>query len=159
MALCPACVSKTTGLATVAAGFGLIGLGLGARADVKRSLARERITSPGSAEPVVDAAAARSLAETIRESTLRGADGKTYGETPGYVDAEGRPTADRAQAATDPVTGAPVDNPQVNLWLTATTLQSALMQAYLAQRLAELTAGLGAVLVGVGVGLTAASRR
>jgi len=108
---------------------------------------------------VVGAAAARSLAETIRETTLSATEGRTYGETPSYVDADGRPTPERALAATDPLTGAPVDNPQAQLWVTSTALQSALMQAYLAQRLAELTAGLGAVLVGVGAGLAAASRR
>jgi hypothetical protein len=52
-----------------------------------------------------------------------------------------------------------VDNPDVRLWLQATTLQTALMQAYLAFRLAELTAGLGAVLVAVGGGLSAAASR
>jgi hypothetical protein len=34
-----------------------------------------------------------------------------------------------------------------------------LIQAYLARRLAELTTGLGAVLVGVGAGLAAVPRR
>lgn len=163
MTHCDSCTTRAAGLSTLVAGLGLIGIGAWARADVRRSLARERITSPGSADPpnapVVDATAARSLAETIREATLRSTDGKTYGETPSYVDSEGRPTSDRALAATDPLTGAPVDNPQVTLWVTSTALQTALMQAYLAQRLAELTAGLGAVLVGVGAGLTAASRR
>ncbi|MCZ7589666.1 MAG: hypothetical protein M5U27_12605 [Gaiella sp.] len=151
------------GISTIAAGAGLLGLGLWARRDVHSGLAQERITLPESADspkaPVRDAASARTLAETIREATLRSADGRTYGETPSYVDAEGRPTWDSAAAARDPLTGAPVDNPQASLWLTATTLQTALMQAYLAQRLAELTAGLGALLVGVGAGLTAASRR
>jgi hypothetical protein len=33
------------------------------------------------------------------------------------------------------------------------------MQAYLAQRLAELTAGLGATFIAVGAGLTVAARR
>lgn len=159
---CASCTTRAAGLSTLVAGTGLVGLGLWARADVKRSLARERITSPGSADPpnapVVDAATARALAETIRDATLSATEGKTYGETPSYVDADGRPTSDRALAATDPLTGAPVDNPHVRLWVTSTTLQSALMQAYLAQRLAELTAGLGAILVGVGAGLAAASR-
>ena len=160
---CGRCTTTAAGLSTLVAGLGLVGIGAWARADVRRSLARERITTPGSAEPpnapVVDAAAARSLAETIREATLRATEGRTYGETPSYVDVEGRPTSDRALAATDSLTGAPVDNPQATLWVTSTTLQSALMQAYLAQRLAELTLGLGALFVGIGAGLTAASRR
>jgi len=43
--------------------------------------------------------------------------------------------------------------------LQATTLQTALTQAYLAFRLAELTAGVGASLVAAGVGLAAAECR
>ena len=155
--------TKAAGVSTLAAGLGLVGLGLWARRDVRRGLERERILSaPGSkppSAPVLDAAAARSLAEVIRDTTLSSTGGTTYGETPSYVDAEGRPTADRALAALDPVTGEPLQNPQLALWLQSTTLQTALMQAYLAQRLAELTLGLGAVLVGVGAGLAAVPRR
>ncbi|HEX6724656.1 MAG TPA: hypothetical protein VF073_05375 [Gaiella sp.] len=155
---CRACTTRTAGVSTIAAGVGLVGLGLWARRDVRRGLARERIVAPSDA-PVVDAAAARSLAETIREATLSSTGGATYGQTPGYVDGEGRPTADRALAATDTLTGAPVENPDVALWVKSTALQTALMQAYLAQRVAELTAGLGVVLVGVGAGLAAVPRR
>ncbi len=157
MACSAACTTRAAGLSTIAAGLGLLGLGLWARRDVRRGLVRERIVTPGG-EAVVDAGAARLLAETIREATLSSTGGRTYGETPSYVDQEGRPTADRGLAATDSLTGAPVANPQAALWITSTTLQTALMQAYLAQRLAELTTGLGAVLVGVGAGIAAARR-
>ena len=152
-----ACTTRTAGVSTIAAGLGLVGLGLWARRDVRRGLTRERIVAPHDV-PVRDAAAARSLAEVIREATLSSTGGTTYGETPGYVDAEGRATAEEAFAATDPLTGAPVENPHVALWIKSTALQTALMQAYLAQRLAELAAGLGVVLVGVGAGLAAAPR-
>jgi hypothetical protein len=158
-----ACTTRAAGASTLAAGLGLVGLGLWARRDVRRGLERERIVStpasrpPGA--PVADAAAARSLAEVIRETTLSSTGGMTYGETPSYLDAEGRPTGDRSLAALDPVTGEPVRNPAQALWLQSTTLQTALMQAYLAQRLAELSVGLGAVLVGVGAGLAAVPRR
>lgn len=158
-----ACTTRTAGLSTVAAGLWLLGVGLWARADVRRSLARERIISTDdetrSGQPVKDAAAARSLAEVIRGNTLSATESRTYGETPSYVDAERRPTTDRTLAAKDAVTGEPVENPEHALWVEATTLQTALMQAYLAQRLAEVTAGLGATFVAVGAGLTAASRR
>jgi hypothetical protein len=56
-------------------------------------------------------------------------------------------------------TGLPVHNPAYDLWVTSTTLQSALMQAYLAFRIADLTAGLGATLALAGVGIAAAGRR
>ncbi|HET6601136.1 MAG TPA: hypothetical protein VFG57_04170 [Gaiella sp.] len=163
MACGGACTTRAAGVSTLAAGFGLVGLGLWARRDVRRGLERERIVStPGSmppSAPVVDAAAARSLAEVIRDATLSSTGGTTYGDTPSYVDAEGRPTPDRKLAALDPVTRKPVQNPAQALWLQSTTLQTALMQAYLAQRVAELTVGLGAVLVGVGTGLAAVPRR
>jgi hypothetical protein len=158
-----ACTTKAAGVSTLTAGLGLVGLGLWARRDVRRGLERERIvstpTSKPPSAPVLDAAAARSLAEVVRDATLSSTDGMTYGETPSYVDAEGRPTGDRSLAALDPVTGEPVQNPAQALWLQSTTLQTALMQAYLAQRLAELTVGLGVVLVGVGAGLAAVPHR
>ena len=154
-----ACATRAAGVTTLAAGLGLIGLGLWARHDVRRGLERERIASIPDAEPVTDAAAARSMAEVIRENTLAATGGKTYGETAAYVDPEGRPTADRAGAASDPLTGHPVESAEHALWVQSTALQTALMQAYLAQRLAELTVGLGAIFVGIGGGLAAAARR
>ena len=160
---CSACTTRAAGLSTLAAGLGLIGVGAWARADVRRSLARERIMSTGASKPpnapVTSGPAARSLAEVIRENTVSSAGGRTYGETPAYVDAEGTPTDDRSLAAVDAVTGEPVESPHHALWIQSTALQTALMQAYLAQRLAELTVGLGAVFVGIGAGLAAASRR
>jgi hypothetical protein len=58
----------------------------------------------------------------------------------------------------DERTTLPVENPAVKLWLQSTTLQTALMQAYLAFRLAELTAGLGAAFLAVGAALAATGR-
>lgn len=136
----------------------MLAVGLAARRDVARTLARERIAGPDG-KPVTSAGAARSLAETIRTSTLESAGGRTYSETPSYLDVDGNPTPDRADALVDERTGEPAENPHVRLWLQATTLQTALMQAYLAFRLAELTAGLGAGALVVGGGLSAAARR
>jgi hypothetical protein len=153
-----ACTTRTAGVSTIAAGLGLVGLGLWARRDARRGLARERIVAPPDVA-VRDAAPARSPAELIREATWSSTGGTTYGETLGYVEAEGRPTAEKAFAVTDALIGAPVENPYVALWVESTALQTALMQAYLAKRLAELTAGLGVVLVGVGAGLAAVPRR
>jgi hypothetical protein len=160
---CAGCTTRTAGAATLTAGLGLLGVGLWARADVKRALARERIVSTPSAKPsstlVTGAGAARSMAEVIRDNTLASTGGKTYGEVPPYVDAEGHPTGDKDRAATDPLTGEALESPEHALWVQSTALQTALMQAYLAQRLAELTAGLGAIFVGIGAGLAAASSR
>ena len=161
--VCAACTTKTAGAVTLSAGVGLLGVGLWARADVRRALVRERIVSTPDAEPpstlVTNAAAARSMAEVIRDNTLSATGGKTYGEVPPYVDPEGRPTSDKSAAAQDSLTGEARESPEHALWVQSTALQSALMQAYLAQRLAELTAGLGVIFVGIGAGLAAASRR
>lgn len=124
-------LAQVTGISVAIAGVGLAATGLWARREVRATLGRERIVS--AATPVRTGTAARSLAESIRSSALDSADGKTYAETD-----SGSP----AQA----------------LWLQATTLQTALMQAYMASRLAELTIGLGAAFVAVGAGLAAASR-
>jgi hypothetical protein len=147
-----------TGAGVAVGGLGLVAAGLAARRDVARTLARERITGPGG-KPVTSAAAARSLAEAIRTSTLESTDGRTYSETETYLGPDGQPTSDQASALVDERTGQPVENPDVKLWLQATTLQTALMQAFLAFRLSELTAGLGAAFVAVGAGLAARSRK
>ena len=146
------------GAAVGLVGLGLVGVGLWARRDVARSLARERIVFGPDRKPVVSASAARSLAESIRESTLETTGGRTYSETPSYVAPDGEPTHEPSLAARENGTGRPVENPHLALWLQATTLQTALMQAYLAFRLAELTAGLGASLAIVGAGLAARRR-
>lgn len=138
-------------------GLGLLGLGLWSRRDVARTLARERIRGLD-AKPVTSAGAARSLAEAIRTSTLESTGGRTYSETDAYLDESGSPTSDRTSALVDERTALPVENPDVRLWLQATTLQTALMQAYLAFRLAELTAGLGAAFLAVGAALAASGR-
>jgi hypothetical protein len=116
---------------TLAAGLGLIGVGLWARRDVGQCLERKRVTAvptpPGAA--VTTASAARAPVEAMRESTLTATGGKTR------------------------------ESPEHALWIQSTALQTALVQAYLAQRLAELTVGLGALFVGIGGGLAAAARR
>ncbi|HEX2292247.1 MAG TPA: hypothetical protein VHH55_02975 [Gaiellaceae bacterium] len=103
--------------------------------------------------------AERSLAEAIRRRTLAAAGGKTYSETGTYLDAEGNPTADAESALKDERTTQPLENPEHALWIQSTTLQTALMQAYVSARLAERTVALGAAFVAAGAGIAAASRR
>lgn len=144
-------------------GVGLVAVGMWAQRDVRRALERERIVSPAAAKrpqaPVATGAAARSMAEVIRENTIAATNGRTYAEIDSYVDVEGAPTSDAARAARDDRTGQPLENPDHDLWIQSTTLQTALMQAYLASRLASLTVTLGASLAAIGVGLAAAGRR
>lgn len=139
------------------AGLGLVAGGLWARREVRQGLERERIVAPGG-KAVRDASSARALAETIRAATLESTGGRTYSETVEYVTPEGEPTSDAESAATDAL-GRPVTNPDVELWIRATTLQSALMQAYMAFRMADLMLGVGSALTIAGGGIASAGRR
>ena len=154
--------SRSAGSLLVLAGAGLVGAGLWARRDVTQSLARERIVGTGDMTPpnaqVVSAGAARQLAEVIRERTVSASGGKTYAEVDLYVAADGSTTSDHSLALVDERTGEPVESPAHALWVQSTTFQSALMQAYMAFRLAELTAGLGVGFVVAGAGIAAAGR-
>jgi hypothetical protein len=156
-------VPKAAGVGVGLAGIGLIGVGVWARREVQTALARERIVSTSDASPpnapVVSGTAARSMAEVVRSHTLEATGGRTYAETDTYVDAEGKGTSDAEAAVRDERTGEPVEHPDHALWVQSTTLQTALMQAYMGERLADLTMALGAGFVAVGAGLVAAARR
>ena len=108
---------------------------------------------------MTSAGRARSLAEFIRQSTVDATAGLTYAQIEPYLDSNGTPTADSASAARDERTGQPLANPDASLWIQSTTLQTALMQAYMAFRVSESTAALGAAILAVGAGLAAAGRR
>jgi hypothetical protein len=114
-------------------GLGFIAAGVWGRREVRASLARERIANVAGQETVTTGTAARALAETIRSSTLSATGGHTYAE----IETDGSPD-------------------QV-LWLQSMTLQTALMQAYMGTKVAELTAALGLVFVGLGAGLAASA--
>ena len=158
-----ALLSTTAGTGVGLAGLGFVGVGLWARREVRRALAQERIVSTSDAprpnELVTTGAAAKAMAEIIRRHTVEATSGRTYAEIDAYVDGDGEPTNDPEQAVTDDRTGKPVENPEHALWVQSTTLQAALMQAYMASRLAELTVALGAAFVAAGLGVTTAARR
>ena len=111
---------------------------------------------PGAPEaPVRSASQVRALAEMIREITLSAADGRTYAETDEFLTPDGSTTSDRGEALVDERTGGPVRNPSYELWISSTALQSALLQAYMGYRIADLTLGLGATFVAAGIGIAA----
>lgn len=155
--------ATVTGASVAAAGLGMIAVGLWARREVARALAEERIVGTSDMTPpnaaVTSAAAARALAGTIRSRTVAAAGGRTYAETDEFLTPDGGTTSDASSALVSQ-TGQPVHNPTYELWVTSTTLQTALMQAYLSFKLADLTAGLGVVLVlaGAGIGASSCSR-
>ena len=149
----------TAALGVALAGTGLVGMGLWARRQVRLGLLRERIASGDTGKPVSSAAAARALADVIREQTLLSTEGRTYAETAEYLAPDGSPTGDEADALRDDATGRPVRNPDVDLWIRSTALQTALMQAYLAFKLADLMVALGGSLVLAGIGIGASAKR
>ena len=153
-------VAAVSGAGVGLAGVGFVGLGLWARREAGRTLARERIVgADGRQQPVTNASQARALAEFIRRNTVDATGGRTYAEVAPYVDGKGGPTSDAEAAVKDERTGQPLENPDHELWLQSTTLQTALTQAYLAFRLSELTIALGASFVLVGVAIAAGARR
>jgi hypothetical protein len=152
-------VPTAVGAAVGLAGLAFAAVGLWARRDVARALARERIVDTSGSEHVASAGGARAMAETIRRNTIETTRGRTYAEIDAYLDPEGTPTPDRGRAARDERTGQPVANPDHALWIESTTLQAALMQAYVAFRLSELTVGIGASFVAAGIGIAAGGRR
>lgn len=140
----------------------MIGAGAKARRDVRDALSREQVTATGEASRLgarmISPGEARELAELIRRATIEAAGGLTYSETPPYLDPAGEPTADAGHALKDERTGQPVANPSYELWIRSTTLQTALMQAYIGFRVAEFTAAVGAAFILAGAGIAIAGR-
>jgi hypothetical protein len=91
--------ARTTGIAVSIAGIGFVATGVWARREVRTALARERIVAGSGASPVTGGAAARSLAEEIRRSTVAATGGRTYAETERFLDAQRKPTSDRERAS------------------------------------------------------------
>jgi hypothetical protein len=88
----------------------------------------------------------------IRKHTLEATEGQTYAEMPRFVDAEGRPTENEEEAATDPESGEPMDNPLRQLWITETALTTALNTAYFAESVATFAIVMGVALLLTGIG-------
>lgn len=117
-----------------------------------QSVAREKIVTPEDAsipnKPVRDPMTLKAQADIIRKHTLETTKGKTYAEMPrevAKVDATGSAVLDKD--------GKPVMEPNMarNIWVTATTLTTALslgMIAYLISGLAILL-GLSSIWIGI----------
>lgn len=123
---------SVSGVIVASTGLGFIAAGVWGRREVRASLAREHIADVAGCETVTSGAEARVLAETIRSTTLTATGGRTYAE----ISSEESPD-------------------QQALWLQSMTLQTALTQAYMGTKVAELTLALGGVLAVIGVGLAA----
>ena len=140
----------------IAFGIGCVAIGISGRDRVRDDLARENIVgTPDSSIPgeKVDAGSeAEAFAEVMRKHTLEATEGQTYADMPRFVDADGTPTADEEQAAKDPESGQPMENPLRQLWVTETALSTALNTAYFAESVATFAIVMGIALLLTGIG-------
>jgi hypothetical protein len=95
---------------------------------------------------------AKDFAAMMREHTLAITDGKTYAEMGRFLDENGDETSDEAQAAKDPETGQPVENPVREVWVTETALATALNVSFFAERVGVFSIVMGIALLLTGIG-------
>ena len=127
----PSIVAMLLSLVLIGTGIVLVAQGFSAKSQVTDELAAEHITTPDDASipgvPVNSAATAKAQADIIQHHVLGTTEGKTYAE----LDRE-----DPARAT----------------YLSAVTLRTSLMSAYMAFKLADLVTGLGALFFALGLG-------
>jgi hypothetical protein len=146
------------GIILIAFGIGSTLTGVSGRAEVRDTLKLERITGTPdmdrsiAGKPVDTGAKAKLFAAGMRKHTLAATDGQVYSQMAHYVTAGGKPTDDKAAAATDPKTGKPVENAARNIWVTETALTTALDTSFFAERVAMFAIVMGAALLLVGTG-------
>lgn len=95
---------------------------------------------------------AKCFASYMRIHTLEATGGQVYSEMPRFLDKNGKPTSDEAQAAKDPATGAPVANHARDIWVTYTALSTALNTSYFAENVGLFGIVMGVALLLVGIG-------
>jgi hypothetical protein len=95
----------------------------------------------------------------MRKHTLAITDGQTYSQMGRFLDESGAATEDEAAAAKDPKSGAPVENPARNVWISSTAFQTALNTAYFAESVATFVIVVGIALLLAGIGFLVLSIR
>ena len=98
---------------------------------------------------------ARCFAEYMRIDALVATQGKTYAQMPRFATEDGKGTNIESEALV--VDGRPMNNPQRNVWVTATTLMTALNTSYMAEQVALFGIAVGAMFLLVGLAIAAAS--
>jgi hypothetical protein len=102
-------------------------------------------------QPINNGSRARTFAGYMRIHTLESSGGKTYAELPRFATKDGKGTSDE-KLALKQENGRPVDNPTRNLWITSTSLQTALNTAYFAENVALFSVVMGIALLLTGIG-------
>jgi hypothetical protein len=103
-------------------------------------------------EKVETGSEAKCFGSYMRIHTLLATGGQVYAEMPRFLDKNGKPTNDEAQAAKDPATGAPVANHARDIWVTYTSLSTALNTSYFAETVGVFGIIMGIALLLVGIG-------
>jgi len=96
---------------------------------------------------------ARCFAQYMRIHALEATGGLVYAQMGQYLDANGKPTSDKAAAAIDPKTKQPVANGARTTWVNETALATALNTSYFAENVALFSIVMGIALLLVGIGL------
>jgi hypothetical protein len=140
----------------IALGAGIIVVGAIGFSEVRDTIAQEHITATPDAREqganldpgqVVDTGAeAKEFAKIIRAHVLEITGGRTYAEMGRFLTPSGDETNDEAEAAKD-AQGNPVPNTTRDLWVTATSLTTALNTAFLAERIALFSIVMGVALL------------
>jgi hypothetical protein len=105
-----------------------------------------------SGKQVTTGSQAREFAQMMRTHALESTSGQTYAQMGRFIDKNGNPTSDEAQAAKDPKTGQPVANEARNIWVTETALSTALNVAYFGERVGVFGIVMGVALLLTGIG-------
>lgn len=106
---------------------------------------------------VNDGARARCFADFMRIHALEASGGKTYSQLARYVGKNGKPTSDQTQAALDPLTKQPVENPARVTWLEEISLTNALNTSYFAENVGNFGIVMGIALLLTGIGFAVLS--
>ena len=147
----------------IAFGIGSIAIGAWGISTVRDNLKQEQIffgdASQDHAVPaslsgkqVTTGERAREFAKVMRKHTLEATEGQTYSQMGRFLDKNGKPTSDEAQAAKNPKTGQPVANEARNIWVTETALSTALNVAYFGERVGVFGIVMGIALLLTGIG-------
>jgi hypothetical protein len=144
----------------IIAGIVLVGGGIWGLTYTYKNVVRENITTPDDASipgvPVRGPFTLKAQADIIREHTLKMTDGKTFAEMPRQIpklDVEGKPILGEDGKPTM------IANTARDIWITATTLITALNLGIFAYAFAGLTLFFGLFSIWTGIIFYASSRK
>lgn len=127
----------------------------GAIAAKAREAGLQNVTLPTcsvAGERIDDGSSAKCFAEYMRIDALTATKGATYAQMPRFASKDGKGTNVEAQAVRMP-NGAPLNNPERQVWVTETALSTALNTSYMAEQVALFGSVVGGALLLVGLAL------